>query len=160
MIQPSNLVSIRRATRADLQAITGLFQQAVLKATASDYDYHQRRAWAVRGDNPERWKTKVDTLHFLLAEQRKQLVGFGGIDTRGYLDLLYVHYNYQRKGIATCLLDALEAWARQQVLTMITTDASLTARPFFEHQGYRATKEQQKALGDVILVNYRMEKLL
>ena len=55
------------------------------------------------------------------------LVGFGDIDKTGYLDRLFVHADYQRKGIATAICNQLE----QAVQGNITTDASITAKPFF-----------------------------
>ena len=153
-------MTTRRATHADLAAITILFRQSVLKVTTHEYDYKQRQAWAARGTDALRWKSRIDNLYFLVAEQQEQLVGFAAIDDKGHLDLLYVHHDQQKKGIATNLLHASEAWARRQGITKTTTDASATARPFFECKGYYTTREQQNALEDQLLINYRMEKTL
>ena len=45
-----------------------------------------------------------------------------------YLDRLYVHKDYQRRGIASAICDALEASMPGKP---ITTHASITAKPFF-----------------------------
>ena len=49
------------------------------------------------------------------------LVGFGDIDKTGYLDRLFVHADYQKKGIATAICNRLE----QAVRGNITTNALL-----------------------------------
>ena len=66
-------------------------------------------------------------------------MGFGDIDKTGYLNRLFVHANYQKKGIATALCNQPE----QAVQGDITTHASITAKPFFEKRGYKLVKEQQ-----------------
>ena len=95
------------------------------------------------------------------------IVGFGDIDVAtGYLDRLYVHWDYQGRGIATALCDALERayldLARERPadasLARITTHASITARPFFEYRGYHVIREQRVERRGVLLANYVMEK--
>lgn len=40
----------------------------------------------------------------------------------------------------------------------IITDASITARPFFEKRGYKVIKEQQVELRGQIFTNFKMSK--
>ena len=76
------------------------------------------------------------------------------IDETGYLDRLYVHTDYQGKGIATAICNRLE-WA---VRKDIVTHASITARPFFEKRGYKVVKEQQVERQGIFLTNFVMIK--
>ena len=80
--------------------------------------------------------------------------GFGDIDGSGYLDRLYVHRRHQGKGVATALCDRLE----QVCAGVISTHASITAKPFFEKRGYRVIREQQVERQGVALTNFVMEK--
>lgn len=73
----------------------------------------------------------------------------------GYLDRLYVHKDFQRKGIATALCEELE----RAVSCKITTHASITAKPFFENRGYKVITEQQVNRQNVLLTNFIMEKV-
>ena len=43
---------------------------------------------------------------------RKRTNGFADMDADGYLDRLYVHKDYQGRGVATALCDALEQAAQ------------------------------------------------
>ena len=54
------------------------------------------------------------------------------------IDILFVHKDYQGKGIATAICDRLEKAVQNKVIT----NASITARAFFEKRGYKVIKEQ------------------
>ena len=57
-----------------------------------------------------------------------------------------------------------EQWIRGQGKgkgeLVVTTHASITARPFFEKRGYHVVKEQQVERRGVVLINYVMIKRL
>ena len=148
----------REATSADISAIAQLFQRSVRWATVREYDEAQREAWAARGVDATRWQNRITSQYFLLAERAEQLLGFGSIDSQGYLDVLYVHPAHQGEGVASQLLNALESWALNQKIKHIRTDASLTARPFFTRKGYQSVAEQTHRINGTALTNYRMEK--
>lgn len=42
----------------------------------------------------------------------------------------------------------------------VTTHASITAKPFFLHRGYRVLRKQQVIRGEIAFTNYVMEKEL
>ena len=67
---------------------------------------------------------------------------------------MYVHKNYQGKGIATVICDQLESKVKENIIT----HASITAKPFFEKRGYKVVKEQQVERNGFFLKNYIMEK--
>ena len=77
------------------------------------------------------------------------------MDETGYLDRLYVHKDYQGQGIASAICDELERFA---VGKTFTTHASITAKPFFQHRGYRVVCKQEVIRRGVALTNFIMEK--
>ena len=121
---------------------------------ANDYTKQQLNAWATGTVDLEAWNRSL-TEHFtLVAMENGIITGFGDMDATGYLDRLYVHRDFQGRGIASALCDRLEA----SVSGPVTTHASITARPFFEKRGYRVIKEQQVERRGVLLTNFVMEK--
>lgn len=76
----------------------------------------------------------------------------------GYLDRLYVHAAYQRRGAASAIFRTLENRARQLHITTITTDASITAKPFFERHGFQTIAAQTVYRHGIALNNFKMEK--
>ena len=86
-------------------------------------------------------------------------MGFGDMDG-GYLDRLYVHRDHQRQGIAKAIVSELEAQATASGISVFTTHASITAKPFFENRGYVSVSERKVIRSGVELTNYAMEKRL
>lgn len=148
-------MSIRPYRPEDCEALARLFYDAVHTVNAKDYTKAQLDVWATGNVDLEAWDRSL-TAHFtLVAEENGVITGFGDMDSSGYLDRLYVHRDFQGKGIASVLCDRLES----SVSGLITTHASITARPFFEKRGYRVLQEQQVERHGIILTNYRMEKI-
>ena len=54
----------------------------------------------------------------------------------------------------------MEAHARRAQLTELTSDVSITARPFFERHGFNVKAKQHPVMGGVLLTNYKMRKKL
>ena len=147
---------IRRYEPDDLSQIITLFYDTVHTVNAADYSKEQLDAWADGAPDLDRWSSSLLEHHSLVAVESDDLiVGFGDIDGTGYLDRLYVHKDRQSMGIATALCDRLEGAVDAP---LITTHASITARPFFEDRGYRVIREQQVERHGVWMTNFVMEK--
>lgn len=132
-----------------------LFYQTVHSVCAKDYTQEQLDAWASGTIDTEAWNRSFLNHYSLTAVEEGRIAGFGDIDDTGYLDRLYIHRDYQGKGIASAICDRLES--HFPVKTVIT-HASITARPFFEKRGYRILREQQVERKGVLLTNFIMEK--
>ena len=141
----------------DCPGLAALFYDTVHIVNARDYSPEQLDAWAPGAVDLDAWNRSFLEHHTLVALREGVIVGFGDIAEDGYLDRLYVHKDFQRQGIATALCDALEGSVSCAV---ITTQASITARPLFEKRGYRVIKEQRVERNGVFLMNYVMEKRL
>ena len=148
---------IRRYEPDDLAQITALFYDTVHAVNAADYSPEQLDAWADGAPDRDRWNRFPAGAPFAGGGGgRGTLSWASGISTRtGYLDRLYVHRDRQGQGIATALCDRLERAVDAPVLT---THASITARPFFEARGYRVIREQRVERHGVRMTNYVMEK--
>lgn len=147
---------IRRYNSSDCKYLAELFYETVHTVNAKDYTKEQLDVWAAGHVDLEEWN-KTFLEHFTVsAVEDSRLVGFGDIDETGYLDRLYVHKDYQRRGIASVLCEELEHAVQKN---KITVHASITAVPFFRQRGYRVIKEQQVIRQGISLTNYVMEKL-
>lgn len=88
------------------------------------------------------------------------MAGFVELQDNGHLDLLYVHPEFERRGVASSLLSACTAWGTQHEIAFLFTEASLTARPFFDHHGFRLITPQTVVRNGETFINFRMEKRL
>ena len=144
----------------DLDALLALFQASVQQLAASHYDPAQRRAWAPQVPDRQAWHMRLDGLQVLLAERDGQLAGFIGYDHRGHIDLLFSHPEHARQGVAQRLYQAAEAELRAAGVSLLHTEASLLAQPFFARQGFVVVEQQEVQRGDVSLPRALMHKAL
>ena len=148
-------MKIRAYTPADCPQLAELFYETVHTVNAKDYPPEQLDVWATGQVDLAQWDRSLRAHRSLVAEEDGVTVGFADMDADGYLDRLYVHKDYQGRGIATALCDALEQAVQCEAYT---THASITARPFFEKRGYRVVRAQRVERQGLYLTNYVMEK--
>lgn len=148
-------VEIRPYAVADLPALCSLFYQTVHAVNARDYSPEQLQVWAPELPDLRRWNASLLAHRSYVAVYEGCLVGFGDISPEGYLDRLYVHKDYQGRGVGSALCDVLESCVSAGCLTV---HASLTARGFFERRGYELVCEREVVLRGVSLRNFLMRR--
>ena len=146
---------IREYRPEDLPVLAALFYDTVHAVCAADYTLAQLDAWAPADMDASAWAASLAAHHTVVAVEGGTIVGFGDMTETGYLDRLFVHRDYQRRGVASAICSALEALVD---VPCYTVHASLTARPFFERRGYTVTQRQEVERRGVKLPNFAMEK--
>lgn len=151
---------IRKYIESDCLTLLELFFNTVRSVNIKEYSQEQVEAWAP--DNYiqakyERWSKTLKENFTLVAEIDDKIVGFADISNNGYLDRLFIHKDYQRMGIASTLLREIFSYAKSQNIKEITTEASITAKPFFEKFGFAIVQKQQVKINGVFLTNFLMK---
>ena len=149
---------IREYMPSDCESMARLFYDTVHTINAEHYTKEQLDVWATGNIDMKAWNCSFLEHDTLIAEIDGVIVGFSDMDKNGYLDRLYVHKDYQRKGIAAELINKLEQRAGEAGVFSFETYASITARPFFEKQGYTVVAENKAIRGGIELINYKMVK--
>lgn len=147
-------MQIREYRSSDCKDLIELFYNTVHTINAKDYTKEQLDVWATGREDSEGWNRLLKEHFSIVALEDDVIVGFGDIDKTGYLDHLFVHADYQGRGIATAICNRLETTIRGRIYT----NASITARPFFEKRGYRVVKEQRIERQGIMLICFIMEK--
>ncbi|HSP21693.1 MAG TPA: GNAT family N-acetyltransferase [Planococcus sp. (in: firmicutes)] len=145
------------------EEIVALFYGTVHSVNAADYVAEQLGAWApeaLRQEKVAQWRVSLARNKTFVAWKEGNIVGFADLAAGGKLDRLYVHKDYQGQGIAGKLLGKIEQEARQQGMVELVCDASITAKPFFEHYGFAIIERNTVERLGVQLQNYRMAKAL
>ncbi|TIX90041.1 GNAT family N-acetyltransferase [Rhizobium sp. P44RR-XXIV] len=153
------MFSIKAYVPDDARATIDIFLRAIRETASKDYSPEQIAAWA-KVDDAEVWAQYRASRPTWLAMNGPMPVGFTDLKPDGCLDMMFVDSDYQGKGIASLLLATVEKAARDQGLQRIFTEASLTARPFFERKGFVVLAAQQVQKLGQTLANFRMEKML
>jgi putative acetyltransferase len=151
-------IHLRRYVTEDLDAVIEVFQRAIREVAARDYNPVQIAAWSqVDRDAWEPWRLTRPTW---VAVDGVRVVGFSDLEANGHLDMMFVHPDYQRMGVASQLLRQVESAALAQGLKRIFTEASHTARPFFARRGFQVDAEQVVGKRGARMTNFRMHKLI
>ncbi|WP_223606233.1 GNAT family N-acetyltransferase [Chryseobacterium sp. OSA05B] len=151
---------IRKATPGDLAEMRTLFSDTVTSVCKNDYDSDQINAWKSGAENEERWLRVIDHQFVIVAKVNGQMAGFCTLDQGNYIDLLFVHKDFQQQGIARKMYTFIEQEATVRKEKILAADVSKTARPFFEKMGFKMIREQTVEVKGIGLTNYKMEKEL
>ena len=152
------MIELKAFQASDVDAVVSLFTQTVHAVNAQDYSEGQLHAWAPKDPDKAAWIDRLEGQYTQLAWQDGKLLGFGTLTDKGLVDFLFIHHRHQREGLASLICLRLEFEAYQKGISRLYTEASITARPFFEKMGFRVMFPQEKEVRGVPLRNYVMEK--
>ena len=141
----------------DLDEVLSLFKNTIKSSCVKDYNIAQISAWTSLIEDKERWINKIKNQYFIVVKLQNTIVGFGSLD-KNYIDLLYVHKRFLRKGVASLIYQTLKTKSEELGFTKLLTHSSKTAVPFFEVRGFKVTKENKVILKGIEIINFEMNK--
>jgi putative acetyltransferase len=130
------MVTLRPYRLEDAPALLALFRDTIHRVNSRDYTPTQIAAWASDDIDTIAWFGAFAGRYVAVAEEADRPVGFAELEANGHIGRVYVSADHQRRGIARQLLAALVTEGRRLGLARLFTEASITARPFFEAQGF------------------------
>jgi putative acetyltransferase len=151
-------ILIRAYAPGDVGATIDIFLRAIREISSKDYSATEIDAWANVEDR-NRWAERRISRPAWIAEFDGKPAGFSDLTGDGCLDMMFVHPDFQGLGIASRLLRRVEDEALRLGFGRIYTEASRTARPFFERKGFWVVTKQIVAKRGQNLENFLMEKL-
>ncbi|MFS8147750.1 GNAT family N-acetyltransferase [Rhizobium sp. BR 249] len=151
-------ILIRPYTAGDADATIEIFLRSIREVSSKDYSPAQIEAWA-KVEDPSLWAERRISRPAWIAEVDGRPAGFSDLTEDGCLDMMFVHPEFQSVGVATHLLRRVEEEAFKLGFRRIYTEASRTARPFFERKGFRVLTGQIVEKRGQGLENFLMEKV-
>lgn len=149
-------IDCRPYRASNLEAVIGIFHSALRETASAEYDPAQIEAWS-RIDRAV-WAERRLRGCCRVAWIGTEAAGFADLEPDGRLDMLYVHPTHGRRGVARALLRDVETLAVDLGLVALRTEASLTARPFFEAAGFHVVEAETVARNGQAFRRYRMRK--
>ena len=153
-------VSLRPYLPADERRCVEIFRSSINELAADDYDEEQRGAWASRADDEQAFGARLTGALTLLAMIDGAVAGFASLKGAEEIDMLFVDPEFARQGAGGALIEALTKLAQARGAKRLTVDASDSARPLFERQGFTAERRNLVRVGDQWLANTTMAKAL
>lgn len=148
-------VNLRRFQTTDAAALRELFNQTVRQVNKRDYTATQLAAWAPENYDRQAWLERLQQNRPFIAESDGTIVGFADVQADGYIDHFFCSALTQGQGIGRGLMYKILAHDYPRFYANV----SITARPFFEHFGFRLVREQQVIVRGVELTNFLMERI-
>jgi len=153
-------MKLREYRSEDWKEVVKLFHDTIHSVNSADYTQTQLDAWAPEDMNLPELESRLLNNYCVVAEKDGVIVGFGNVNGAAYFDCLYTHRDYQRMGVASSIADDIEGYFYRNGIRTITTDASITARPFFDKRGYVVQQKQTVPCRGEMFVNFKMQKEL
>jgi putative acetyltransferase len=153
-------ILIRPYAPTDVSELTNLFRASVRTIASRDYTTAQLRAWAPDIIDEREFGRGCEVKATWVAAVAGRIAGFSDLEPDGHVDMLYVHPDFERRGVARALLDHIEQLARRRGLRRLYAEASITARPVFEAMCFHAIAPRTVVVRGQSMTNYRMEKQL
>ncbi|MCA0985031.1 GNAT family N-acetyltransferase [Halobacillus yeomjeoni] len=153
-------MEIRRFSEKDIEEVLRMIQETIHSINGQDYSFREREVWAGSFTDVQQWTKRIQSSEAFVAKSGGRIVGIVNLQPPDMVDLLYVHKDLQRQGIARSLLNVVEQFASKNKALVLHTESSVTAYPFFKSQGFRIIGEQSKSVQGITMKNIRMCKKL
>ena len=154
------VVELRRGRPDDALTIARLFRDTVHAVNRQDYSEAHLDAWAPYQIDLDHWRGVIESSYLMVAVSGGMVVGFANLDGDEYVDQVFVHKDLLRKRIASKLMEEIEREAKRRGAARLWTQSSITARKFFERQGFATLQAQRITYNGQIFDNFSMEKRL
>ena len=151
---------IREFRFGDEPALHGVYHSAIHQIAIRDYTAEQVNAWAPGTLDLEVWEKRMRGIKPFVAVADGEIVGYGDVQTNGYIDHFFVSGTCPRQGVGRLLMEQIHETAKQIGLSELTSDVSRTAQPFFEYFGFQVVEQRSPVIRGVIVPNVSMRKVL
>lgn len=157
-------MQLREARTEDIPQISQLYFDTVHHINAKDYNPRQIQAWAPEVYDQQFWAPRFQRYQVFVIEHEHEheheILGFCEFESDGHIDCFYVHHAWQGKGVGTRMMERIVEEAKRRQLHRLYADVSITALPFFQHQGFSVLHEQQRSYRGLRFTMFEMEKAL
>jgi putative acetyltransferase len=144
----------------DLASVMEIYTASIRSLAAPYYLPEQIAAWAPIPPDAARWQERLSHLHTFVAESDGVLAGFASYTHDGYLDFLFTHPGFVRRGVASGLYQRVESALRALSVSRVTAHVSLAARSFFDRHGFEVDAEECVECRGAYLRRFAMHKPL
>ncbi|MDF4335974.1 GNAT family N-acetyltransferase [Vibrio parahaemolyticus] len=152
------MITIRNYSAEDAKALWDIHFYTIRNINIRDYSQAQVEAWAPERLEPSVWEKRMKGLSTFVAEIDGVIVGYTDLQANGLIDHFFCHHEYQGKGVGKALMKHIFKVGNSRGIKRYFSEVSITARPFYEHFGFKVVQAQQMEVRGQKLRNFVMEK--
>ncbi len=146
---------VRLATRGDADGACAAVRRSIQEICGPDYRHEEKvmSDW-LANKTPDKFRTWIespDRFCVVAVAPSAEIVGFGQVNRNGSVELCYVAPAGLHQGYGRAMLQSMERQGIQWGLDALRLNSSITAKRFYERNGYRLTGEPKMfggTLGD------------
>jgi putative acetyltransferase len=150
------LVRIREFQPGDEASLHAVFLSAIREIASKDYTPAQIEIWTQRSLDPGVWARRIQSIRPFVVESEGTPVAYADVQTSGYIDHFFVSGSCARQGIGTLLMRHILATASARNISVLTSDVSRTAQPFFARFGFAIVEQRADTAVPNALMRYEM----
>lgn len=143
-------ITVRPATETDAAAACEVLRRSIRELCAADHGHDEKvlSAWLANKtpENVRAWITDPSSFS-VVAVEGAAVRGFAMVRRDGEVQLCYLVPEIQYRGAGKRMLGALEAHAAQWGLTRVFLTSSVTAKAFYERNGYAQSGDAKSMFG-------------
>ena len=151
---------IRKIKNCEFAVVIELIKETVHSVCTKEYSKKELDAWAPAKFDAARFIRALSPCYNLVAVIDSKIVGFISVEKDGFVNRLYTHKDFLRRGIATKLLKEAERWAFKCGLKELSLDSSKTAVDFYIKNGFYKAGISVIEKDGVVFRNTVMKKAL
>jgi putative acetyltransferase len=152
---------VRRYQDGDHLSIGRIYHEAIHRLARRDYTVEQLTAWAGTKGDPEQWsrdwKARCERKRPFVKEVDGKVAGFIELDPDGHIDCTFVDPDHAGQGVMNEIMAEVKREACLLGLPRLFAEVSITARGFFERQGFEWKRDNVAAIDGIELDNFIME---
>ncbi|MFD2565074.1 GNAT family N-acetyltransferase [Aquimarina rubra] len=145
---------ISRATDSDLPLMQRLFYQTVTIYGSKIFTKEEVKIFSRLALDKNHWTQKFIEDYIYNVKLNGEVIGSFSLSKDGVIEYIFVHQNYQGRGIAKKLYSTLEEVAREAGINSLSTRINLNTKDFFEKNGFKIIKNAEKVSGGEEIVSY------
>lgn len=150
---------VREFKVSDAAEAARMHRNTIRFVNSKNYPQKQIEVWACR-TSAKRFRDSINMFFRFVAVEKGKIVGYADFKKDGELAGLYVHKNYQGRGVGFLLLKKIEKSARKKYIKKLFCYSTITAKDFYKKHGYRIIKKTKFPIKNQKLTVYKMSKLL
>ena len=143
-------ITVRPASEADAVAACDVLRRSIRELCVADHGHDEQvlSAWLANKtpENVRAWITSASSFS-VVAVDGSEVRGFGLVQRDGEIQMCYLVPEVQYRGAGKLMLRALEEQAARWGLQGVFLTSSVTARRFYERNGYVQSGEPKSVYG-------------
>lgn len=154
-------ISIRDYHPDDVQALANIYFNTIHKINIQHYTKEQVDEWAPASSlETEGWAKKFSRTKPIVAVVEDEIVGFAELESNGHIDCFFCHHDWIGKGIGSALMKEIFQRAKNNHIHHIFSEVSITARLFFEKNGFRVVAGHTTVRNGIERTGFKMERIV